>query len=136
MIYSQIPLKCRLIPVNTDDEVFQTIFLSYFIIYLERASTYFMKIVNQEDEFEYDNRNEGEILFWAEWARDVHRQMEKIEETTNEFRWHVDQECAKKKKIWNDVRPRNLGFDYNDMSPLNVNFGITLWNECLDKVDY
>ena len=94
----------------------------------------FMKVVNQEDEYEEADIDEGELLHWAEWAKDVYRQMEKIDNVSNEFRYYVQHESAESKRIWRAICPSNIGFDYTDKNPCNVNAGIELWNECLKKV--
>lgn len=134
MIYSQIPLKCRFIPINTDDEVFRLIFMMNFPFYLEHAAYEYMKIVNQEDRYENDNYNEGKILFYANWAKSLYRVKENMENIHNKFCSNCFND-KHKKSIIDNIDSRHIGFDFGDLSIINMNRALKLNNVILKNLD-
>ena len=129
MIYTQIPLKCRFIPINGDDEVFQIIFMLYFRSFLKQAATVYMDIVNNPEE---QNLNEGEIVYAAKWAKDIYNNYENIKENMDDFKVWCHQ-CKKKRHIAYNVLPKQIGFNFWEISFANVDKGILLYNEILEK---
>ena len=130
MIYTQIPLKCRFIPVNIDDEVFQLIFMCNFQFYLENVANKYMELV---DNPEQQDLNDGDVVYLAQWAKDVYNNKVKIEETIDYLfsKWFVNKH---KKYIIDNVDPRHIEFQFGDLSQTNVNDAINLYNAILKKV--
>ena len=99
-----------------------------FPFFLEHAANVFIEIVDDPEKFDM---NEGDVIFWAEWARDVYKNRERIQKYMDEFRYEVY--CNKHKKYIADNVPSNhIGFKFGDISPQNVNDAIALYNEILD----
>ena len=131
MIYTQIPLNCRFIPINVDDEVFQLAFMSNFKFYLENVAKLYMELVDNPPEGL--GINEGDILCLAEWAKDVYNNKVKIEETIDYLfnKWFSDPHT---KYIIDNVELNYIEFEFGDISQLNVNYAIDLYNQILNKV--
>ena len=79
MIYANLPVTCRFIPVDINDEVFVTVFLAYFTYYLEAVSQSLINVVDCDDG-RYDDFSEKDILYYAKWAKDVYEVKERIKE--------------------------------------------------------
>jgi hypothetical protein len=130
MIYSQIPLNYRFIPINTDDEVFQTVFMFHFIFYLENVANKYMQLV---DEPETQNLNEAQVVYSARWAKDVYENKVSIETAMSHYKYEVY--CDKQLKyIIDNTKPNQIGFNFGDWSQDNVNEAIRLYNEIGDKI--
>lgn len=130
MIYSQLPLKCRFIPIDIDDEVFQTIFMFHFPFYLEKVANKYMQLV---DEPETQNLNEGEVIHLARWAKDIYENKVSIEKVMSDFKYEVY--CDKHLKyIVDNAKPNQIGFKFGDGSQDNINEAIRLYNEIGDKI--
>jgi hypothetical protein len=130
MIYANLPLNCRFIPIDVNDEVFQIIFMLYFRSYLKNAAQIFMRVVDGDTDTNFD---EGDIIYAAQWAKDIYKNYEKNEETCEEIKkqWL---KCKRKAYIANNVAPEQLGFDFHEVSCSNVNKSITLYNAILKKI--
>jgi hypothetical protein len=130
MIYANLPVTCRFIPIDINDEVFQIVFMFHFPFYLENAANKYMELV---DDPETQNLNEGELIGVARWAKDIYENKVSIEETMNHFKY----ECYNdkhKKYIVENVKPSRIGFKFGDISQDNVNEAIRLHNEIGDKI--
>jgi len=128
MIYANLPLTCRFIPIDTNDEVFQIVFMSNFIAYLNRASLVYMNWVNNPETL-----NEGEILWAADWAKKLYNNMQKIDDDMTEYIG----DCLDNKHqryILDNVHFTHTGFDFGDVTQDNINYGIDLYNAILDKL--
>jgi hypothetical protein len=126
MIYANLPLKCRFIPIDVNDEVFVTIFITYFIDFLDAASKALIAVVDDDDE-RYKDFNERNIIYYANWAKGVYTVKEEIKEDYDIWMEYC-QQTKKKYRIINTVSPYHIGFDISDLSTKNINFGISLWN--------
>ena len=129
MIYAQLPLNCRFVPVNIEDEVFQTIFMVHFPFFLEAAANLFMEMVDGEGV--NDETTDGDVLFWADWAKRVYANKVRIEE-------HIIDHYKEKvfynkhyKRIIDNVSSAHIGFEFGQLNPTNVNDGIELYNKIL-----
>ena len=130
MIYSQIPLKCKFIPINTDHEVFQTVFMFHFPFYLENVANKYMQLV---DEPETQNLKEGDVVHLARWAKDVYENRVSIETVMSNYKYEVY--CDKHLKyIIDTIKPNQIGFKFGDSSQHNVNEAIRLYNEIGNKI--
>jgi len=128
MIYANLPLHCRFIPIDINDEVFQIVFMTNFIAYLNRASLVYMNWVNNPEIL-----NEGEILWAADWAKKLYNNMEEINDDMTEYIGN----CLNNKRqryIMNNVDFTHTGFDFGNISPLNICKGIDLYNQTLKKL--
>jgi len=129
MIYANLPVTCRFIPIDVDNEVFQIIFMLYFRSYLKNSAEVFLDSIDAED----TKLNEGQIVYGARWAKDIYENYEKIKEDMDDFK----QNCLKCKRtayIANNVIPDQLGFDFYTVSRDNVLKGIELYNTILEKI--
>ena len=130
MIYSQLPINCRFFPIDVNDEVFQIKFLINFPFFLEHAANLFMEMVDETEEL---SMNEEQMLFFADWAKRVYDNKERIKEDMDEFRYECF--CDKHKKyIVDNVPSRHIGFDFGDLTFPNVNDAIDLYNKILKKL--
>jgi hypothetical protein len=85
------------------------------------------------DETEELSMNEEQMLFFADWAKRVYDNKERIKEDMNEFRYECF--CDKHKKyIVDNVPSRHIGFDFGDLTFPNVNDAIDLYNQILKKL--
>jgi hypothetical protein len=128
MIYANLPVTCRFIPVDINDEVFQLVFMSNFGAYLKRASLVYMNWVNNPETL-----SEAKILYAADWAKKLYNNMEEINDDMSEYIGN----CLENKRtnyIMNNVDFTHIGFDFGDVTPDNINNGITLYNAILDKL--
>jgi hypothetical protein len=130
MIYSQIPLKCRFIPIDTDDEVFQTIFLYHFPFYLDMAAIKYMDLVDNPETLKL---NEGDVIYLARWAKDIYENKVSIDEVMKDFKYEVYND-EHLKYIMDNVKPNHIGFRFRDVSQDNVNEAIRLYNEIGAKI--
>ena len=128
MIYSQIPLKCRFIPINIDDEVFQIVFMTNFPAYLHRASLCYMDLVDNNTDF-----NEGDILHLADWAKRLYNNKENIADNMDEYIEYC-LTSQHQRYIMDNVRFTNIGFDFGDVTPENLNDGVDLYNAILKVI--
>jgi len=130
MIYTKLPLKCRFIPIDVDDEVFQTVFMFHFTQFLEYSAQIFMEIVDEADENGID---EGGVLFFADWAKHTYKNKEAIKEDMDEFKYKCF--CNKDKKyIIDNVKANQIGFDFGNMTYNNVYEGAVLYKAILPKI--
>lgn len=129
MIYANLPLKCRFIPIDVNNEVFQIIFMIYFRSYLKFAAEVYLNAVDAED----SELNEGDIVYAARWAKDIYENYENIKEDMDEFTKNC-LACKRTAYIANNVRETQLGFDFYKISQDNVLKGIRLYNAILDKI--
>jgi hypothetical protein len=124
MIYANLPVKCRFIPIDINDEVFVTVFLAYFSIFLEAASNSLISVVDNDDG-RYDDFSENDILYYAKWAKDVYAVKERVKEE------NPIQYCERTKyrrRIIRTVSPYHIGFELDNHSTENINYGIRLYN--------
>ena len=130
MIYSKLPIKCRFFPINTNDEVFQTVFMFYYMDFLDATSKLFMEIADESDE---NGLDEGGVLFFAELAKRTYKNKETIKEDMTEFKYKCF--CNKDKKyIIENVKPNKIGFDFGNLTFDNVYDGNILYNAILRKI--
>jgi len=129
MIYANLPVTCRLIPIDTNDEVFQIVFMCNFLGYINRASLVYMNHVDNPE----TTSNEGWILYAAEWAKNLYNIKEAVEEDITEY---IVQCLDNKhtKYILTNVCFYHTGFDMGDVTADNINYGIDLYNEILHKL--
>jgi hypothetical protein len=121
MIYANLPVTCRLIPIDTNDEVFQIVFMCNFIAYLNRASLVYMNWVNNPETL-----NDGDVLWAADWAKKLYNNMEAVYDDMSEYITN----CLDNKYqnyIMTNVHFSHTGFDFRNISPDNINNGITLY---------
>jgi hypothetical protein len=130
MIYSQLPINCRFFPIDVNDEVFQIKFLINFPFFLDHASKIFMELVDETDE---RGMTEEQMLYFADWAKHTYQQKERIEKMMDDFRYECF--CDKHKKYIVDNVPSNhIGFDFGDLTYPNVDEGIVLYNQIVEKL--
>jgi len=128
MIYTNLPITCRFIPIDINDEVFQIVFMTNFMAYLNRASLVYMNWVNNPETL-----NEGDILWAADWAKKLYENMEAIDDDMTEYIGNcLDNDYHR--YILDNVDFTHTGFDFGDVSPLNISYGIKLYNQILKKL--
>ncbi len=129
MIYANLPVTCRFIPIDVDDEVFQIIFMLYFRSYLKNAAQIFLDVVDAEN----TKLNEGDIVNGARWAKDIYENYENIKEDMDEFKKNC-LACKRTAYIANNVYPYQLGFNFYEVNCRNVTKGIELYNLIYKKI--
>ena len=103
----------------------------FFGVFLNCASKSLMTVLENEDGY-YDNFCEGDILHYAEWAKDVYDNKEKVTPICNEWRKYVNK-YKYTIDIVNNVNPNNYEFDLKDHSTKNINKGIIIYNNIIKK---
>lgn len=131
MIYVELPLKYQWVPIDIDNDVFVTVFMMIFDVYLDSASKSLMSVLENEDGL-YDDLCEGDILHYAEWAKDVYREKEKIKPICIRFKKYINRHKYTI-DIVNNVNINNFEFIFKDHSTENINKGIKIWNKILKK---
>ena len=131
MIYNEVPLKYRYIPINIECDLFVTVFMCLFSSYLGWCANSLMEVLNNEDGL-YDHFNEGKLLEVAEWAKDVYRQKEKIQPLCERFHNYVIKHKYTS-NIINNIDTINFEFDFSDHSCENINDGIIIFNSIIKK---
>ena len=131
MIYSEIPLKYQWVPINIDNDAFVCVFMGLFDGFLDSASKSLMSVLENEDGY-YDNFREADILHFAEWAKDVYDNKEKVTPICNEWRKYV-KKYQYSMDILNNFTFKNYEFDFKDHSTENINKGIIIYNNIIKK---
>lgn len=131
MIYIELPLKYQWVPIDIDNDVFVTVFMTFFGIFLDAASKSLMTVLENEDGY-YNNFREADILYYAEWAKDVYRNKEKVTPICNEWIKYLNKHKYTK-DIANNINLNNYEFDFKDHSTQNINKGIKIYNNIIKK---
>lgn len=129
MIYAQLPINCRFFPVNIDDEVFQLKFMVNFPFFLEHAANVFMEMVDGVGVD--DETTDGDVLFWADWAKRVYANKVRIEKNVIDNYKEKVFNNKHYKRIVDCVPASHIGFKFGELYPNNVNDGIELYNKIL-----
>jgi hypothetical protein len=89
-----------------------------------------MELVDETDE---RGMTEEQMLYFADWAKHTYQQKERIEKMMDDFRYECF--CDKHKKYIVDNVPSNhIGFDFGDLTYTNVDEGIVLYNQIVEKL--
>jgi hypothetical protein len=132
MIYNEVPLKYRYIPINIECDLFVTVFMCYFSSYLGWCANSLMAVLDNEDGL-YDHFSEGKLLEVAEWAKDVYRQKEKIHPLCERFHNNYVTKHKYTNNIIENINSENFEFDFSDHSCENINDGIIIFNSIIKK---
>ena len=120
MIYSQIPLKYKFIPINIDDEHFRITFCVFLLGFLKEAKEKWLEVMDEEDVLD------GERLEIAENAKELHKMIEHEQYKIMRMR---EQEWSIKtlKNYHKNVNLDNCEFQYGDVSPENVKIALDIF---------
>jgi len=110
MIYANLPLKYIFVPNDINNKHFRIASCVFLLGYLIEAKTYYLKLMDDED------TKDGERIEVAEWAKNVHNLVERIEGETiiminNIWGWNT------LKNYHKNISLDNFEFNYGYFSP-------------------
>jgi hypothetical protein len=117
MIYANLPLKYIFIPIDINNKHFRIASCVFLLGYLIEAKTHYLEVMDDDD------TKDGDRIEVAEWAKNVHNIVERIERETiiminNIWGWNT------LKNYHKNITLDNCEFDYGDVSPENVELAL------------
>jgi len=117
MIYTNLPLKYMFVPMNINNEHFRIASCVFLLGYLIEAKTYYIELMDDED------INDGDRIELAEWAKNLHKFVEKFENEiiimiNNIWGWNT------LKNYHKNINLDNCEFNYDDISFENVQLAL------------
>jgi hypothetical protein len=117
MIYANLPLKYIFVPIDINNEHFRIASCVFLLGYLYVAKDKYLEVMDDED------TKDGERIEVAEWARDLHKLVENVENEiktmlSTTWGWNIVE------KYYKNITMDNCEFDYGDASPMNVQLAL------------